>query len=213
MDVVAMFEPLTKWATPIIHQDNIPEVVRKAFKMATTEKPGAVHIELAEDIAKLETDTRPIPAQRMRRPVPDDKIVDQALAVLRSAKNPIILAGNGAIRKRASAQLRRFAEQTGIGVVNTFMGKGSSIRSTRARRCSMLPPFRPCCSRATMRSSRRGAGSSRSSGRRSGGPTCFARFARRKPTTSSTRRSVAAPMSRSSIIRSSIASGRWSRAR
>ncbi|MHC4077609.1 MAG: acetolactate synthase large subunit [Planctomycetota bacterium] len=129
MNVVEMFKPLTKWATPIIHQDNIPEVVRKAFKLATTEKPGAVHIELAEDIAKLQTDTRPIPPQRVRRPVPDDKIVDQAMAVLRNAKNPIILAGNGAIRTRASKQLRNFAEQTGIGVVNTFMGKGALPRS------------------------------------------------------------------------------------
>ena len=125
MDVVAMFTPLTKWATPIIHQSNIPEVVRKAFKLATTEKPGAVHIELAEDIAQLETDATPIPAMRLRRPVPADKIVDQAVALLRQAKNPIILAGNGAIRKRASSQLRIFAENTGVGVVNTFMGKGA----------------------------------------------------------------------------------------
>ncbi len=125
MDVVAMFEPITKWATPIIHPDNIPEVVRKAFKLATIEKPGAVHIELAEDIAKLDTDAKPIPPKRLRRPVTGDKIVDQAMAVLRDAKNPIILAGNGAIRKRASKQLRIFAEQTGIGVVNTFMGKGA----------------------------------------------------------------------------------------
>ncbi len=129
MDVVAMFEPITKWATPIIHPDNIPEVVRKAFKVATIEKPGAVHIELAEDIARLEAGTRPIPPQRLRRPVPDDRIVDEAIAVLRKARNPIVLAGNGAVRKRASKQLRIFAEQTGIGVVNTFMGKGALPRS------------------------------------------------------------------------------------
>ncbi len=124
MDVVSMFRPVTKWAQTILHPDNIPEVVRKAFKLATTEKPGACHIELAEDIAKLEAGTLPIPPDRTRRPVADDKVVDRAYELIRSARRPIIIAGNGTIRRRASAQLRRFAERTGIGVVSTFMAKG-----------------------------------------------------------------------------------------
>jgi acetolactate synthase-1/2/3 large subunit len=124
MDVVALFRPITKWATPITHPDNIPEVVRKAFKVATTEKPGACHIELAEDIAKMPARGMPITPQRLRRPVPDDKIVDRAMELIRNARQPVILAGNGCIRRRASKQLRRFAEATGIGVISTFMGKG-----------------------------------------------------------------------------------------
>ncbi|MCB9849840.1 MAG: acetolactate synthase large subunit [Phycisphaerales bacterium] len=124
MDVVGLFKPVTKWATPIIHPNNIPEVVRKAFKLATTEKPGACHIELAEDIAREDATDPPIIPHKYRRPVPDDKIVDDAMAILRNAKRPVILAGNGAIRRRSSAQLRRFADATGIGVINTFMGKG-----------------------------------------------------------------------------------------
>lgn len=129
MDVVDMFEPVTKWASPILHPENIPEVVRKAFKLAMVEKPGACHIELAEDIAQMPATKQPIQPQRLRRPVPDDKIVDQAMALLREAKRPIILAGNGAIRTRCAKQLRRFVEQTGIGVVNTFMGKGCIDRN------------------------------------------------------------------------------------
>jgi acetolactate synthase-1/2/3 large subunit len=124
MDVVHMFEPVTKWATTILHQDNIPEIVRKAVRLARTEKPGAVHIELPEDIAEKETNTRPLMPQRFRRPVPDDKTVDIAFNILKSAKQPIILAGNGCIRKRASKQLREFCEKTGIGVISTFMAKG-----------------------------------------------------------------------------------------
>jgi acetolactate synthase-1/2/3 large subunit len=124
MDVVALFRPVTKWATPIVQPENVPEVVRKAFKLAQTEKPGACHIELAEDIAKLPVDARILAPMRMRRPVPDEKIVAEALGVIRGARAPIILAGNGAIRKRASKQLRRFAEASGIGVANTFMAKG-----------------------------------------------------------------------------------------
>jgi acetolactate synthase-1/2/3 large subunit len=125
MDVVGLFKPVTKWAHSVIHPDIIPEVVRKAFKLAETEKPGACHIELPEDIARMKASTQPIPSERLRRPVPDDKIVDQAMALIRGAKRPLILAGNGAIRKRASKQLRRFVEATGISVVTTFMGKGA----------------------------------------------------------------------------------------
>ncbi|MCG8589363.1 MAG: acetolactate synthase large subunit [Proteobacteria bacterium] len=129
MDVVGMFRPLTKWAWSLINPDNVPEVVRKAFKLATLEKPGACHIELPEDIAQHEADTTPIPPDRVRRAVPDDKIVDRALAVIQAAKRPIILAGNGTIRKRASKQLRLFAERSGIGVLSTFMAKGCVDRN------------------------------------------------------------------------------------
>ena len=124
MDVVHMFQPVTKWATTIIHENNIPEIVRKAVRLARTEKPGAVHIELPEDIAKKETAAKPLQPQRFRRPVPDDKIVDAAFEILKNAKRPVILAGNGCIRKRASKQLRLFCESTGIGVISTFMAKG-----------------------------------------------------------------------------------------
>lgn len=124
MDVVAMYRPVTKWATSILHQDNIPEIVRKAVRLARSEKPGAVLIELPEDIAKQQTTTRAIEPYRFRRPGPDDKIIDQVFGMLTQARRPIILAGNGCIRKRASKQLRKFSETTGIGVINTFMAKG-----------------------------------------------------------------------------------------
>ena len=124
MDVVHMFEPVTKWSTTILHQDNIPEIVRKAIRIAKTEKPGAVHIELPEDIAKLDTTTKPIFPRQFRRPVADNLILDQAFEIIQQAKRPIILAGNGCIRKRASKQLRLFCEKTGIGVISTFMAKG-----------------------------------------------------------------------------------------
>jgi acetolactate synthase-1/2/3 large subunit len=124
MDVVSMFKPVTKWAQTIWHPDTTPEIVRKAVRLARTEKPGACHIELPEDIAKRDATTQPIEVRRFRRPVPDEKIVGRAFEVIRSAKRPIILAGNGCVRRRATKQLRRFVERTGIGVVSTFMGKG-----------------------------------------------------------------------------------------
>ena len=124
MDVVGMFEPVTKWCTTVHHPNNIPEIVRKAVRLARTEKPGACHIELPENLAKEEATTHPLPVHKFRRPVPDDKIVDRAFDLIRNARQPIIIAGNGCIRKRASKQLRIFCEKTGIGVISTFMAKG-----------------------------------------------------------------------------------------
>ncbi len=124
MDVVKMFEPVTKWSTSVLHPNTIPEIVRKAVRLARTEKPGAVHIELAEDIAKEDATTTPLEPKRFHRSVPDKVIVDQAFELIKNAKRPVILAGNGCIRRRASAELRKFCENTGIGVLSTFMAKG-----------------------------------------------------------------------------------------
>lgn len=124
MDVVSMYRPVTKWAQTVWHPDNTPEIVRKAVRVARTEKPGACLIELPEDVAAREATTEPIPVERFRRPVPDDVVVDAAWSAIRDSRRPVILAGNGCIRRRASQQLRRFVERTGIGVISTFMAKG-----------------------------------------------------------------------------------------
>ena len=124
MDVVGMFKPVTKWAQTVLHENTIPEIIRKGIRLIRTEKPGAVLIELPEDIAERDTDKKPIQPVRFRRPVADDKAVDRAWEQIMAAKNPIILAGNGCIRKRASSQLRMFCESTGMGVISTFMAKG-----------------------------------------------------------------------------------------
>ena len=124
MDVVQMYRPVTKWAGAIEHPGTIPELVRKAVRLARAEKPGAVHLELPEDVAKEESALQPLKPLRFRRPGADDKISDRAWDLIKAAKKPIIIAGNGCIRKRASRQLRRFCEATGIGVLSTFMAKG-----------------------------------------------------------------------------------------
>jgi len=124
IDVVGMFKPITKWAHSIRHPDTIPEVIRKAVRTCRAEKPGAVHVELPEDIAGLQTEARPLQPHRFRRPAPDQKALDAALALLKTSYRPVIIAGNGTIRRRASCELRRLCEKTGIGVVSTFMAKG-----------------------------------------------------------------------------------------
>lgn len=125
MNVVEMYRPVTKWSCAVNHPDNIPEILHKAVKMAVAEKPGACHVELPEDIAGQDTDAVPMRAARVRRPVPDDKTIDQVWERLKNAKSPLIIAGNGAIRTRASKQLRQLCEATGIGALMTFMAKGA----------------------------------------------------------------------------------------
>lgn len=125
MDVVDMFRPVTKWATTVYNADTIPEITRKAVRLARTEKPGAVLVELPEDVAKHSSEKQPLDVYRFRRPGVDDKITDRAFELIKKARKPVIIAGNGTIRKRASKQLRAFCESTGIGVLSTFMAKGA----------------------------------------------------------------------------------------
>jgi acetolactate synthase-1/2/3 large subunit len=100
--------------------------VRKAFKVARTEKPGACHIDLPEDeAAAVVEDAAPLLRQQPFTPVPSDRQIERAVAVLREARAPLILAGNGVIRGRAAAALARFAERLNIPVAHTFMAKGA----------------------------------------------------------------------------------------
>ena len=125
VDSISMVAPISKWVQTILSPKNITEVVRKAFKVAETEKPRVTVIELPEDIAKEEINDEPIKPTLTRRPAADNRAINEAVELITNANNPIILAGNGTIRKRASNRLRVLVENLGIGVINTFMGKGS----------------------------------------------------------------------------------------
>jgi len=126
IDIVENFTPITKWNTRIEKPEVIPEVVRKAFKVAQAEKPGACHIELPEDIAAAQTEGVPLMREAEHwRSEPDDHAITAAVKLINESKYPIILAGNGVIRGRASKALVALAEKTRIPVANTFMGKGA----------------------------------------------------------------------------------------
>ncbi len=126
LDVIDVFEPVVKWNAQIADPEIVPESVRKAFKLAEYEKPGATHLEFPEDVAREEIDAAPIPIrEQVRRPDPDGESVDRAATLIESAERPIILAGNGAVRTRASDTLRSLVERLEIPVVATYMGKGA----------------------------------------------------------------------------------------
>lgn len=124
VDLVSMFKPITKYATQVLEPETIPEVVRKAFKLAQAEKPGATFIDLPENITEMDTDEHPLPVSENRLTFADRELIDKAAELVSQAKNPLILVGNGAVRARATADIEHFLEKHKIPVVNTFMAKG-----------------------------------------------------------------------------------------
>ncbi|MDT8311393.1 MAG: acetolactate synthase large subunit [Methylophaga sp.] len=124
LDLEAMFLPITKYATRILSPEVIPEIVRKAFKVAQTEKTGACFIEFPENIAEMEINERPLRVKHATPPEPAAEHIERAAEIISNAQNPIILAGNGVVRSQAAKTLADFAEKLNIPVANTFMAKG-----------------------------------------------------------------------------------------
>ncbi|WP_019557819.1 acetolactate synthase large subunit [Thiomicrorhabdus arctica] len=124
VDLVSMFKPITKYATQVLAPETIPEVVRKAFKLAEAEKPGATFIDLPENIVEMETNEAPLPVSVNRLTFADNGLLKDAAVLIEKAKNPLILVGNGAVRSRASDHILAFLKTHKIPVVNTFMAKG-----------------------------------------------------------------------------------------
>jgi acetolactate synthase I/II/III large subunit len=124
IDVVEVMRPITKWNARLTDASIIPEVVRKAFKVAESEKPGATHIELPEDVMGSDVDAEPLPRRKPVQPEPAARELLRAADLIRGALNPVALAGNGAVRAGAAPALREFVRATGIPVAETFMGKG-----------------------------------------------------------------------------------------
>jgi acetolactate synthase-1/2/3 large subunit len=126
VDLVAMFAPVTKWSGLIATPDAVPEMVRRAFKLAQTERPGAVYLAVPEDVEKSPAPdgARPLAVNTPRPSEPSASQLRRAADVLRAARNPVVLAGHGAARSGASEALVRFAQALGVPVATTFHGKG-----------------------------------------------------------------------------------------
>ncbi len=131
IDVVDMFEKVTKYSNSIAREAVIPEVVRAAFKIAEMEKPGATHIELPEDIAHaaVQEDVTIVEKKPLPRAVANQDSIDKAIELIRGSSKPLVLVGNGGIRARASQALCKLVTEKGIPVATTFMGKGAVAAS------------------------------------------------------------------------------------
>ena len=124
LDLVNMFRPITKYAPQILDPGIVPEIVRKAFKVAQTEKPGAVFIDFPENIADMAVDKQPIRVQTAYTSEAPGHKIEQAAKLIGAASAPVILAGNGVVRQGAAQSLVTFAETLRIPVANSFMAKG-----------------------------------------------------------------------------------------
>lgn len=124
LNLVELFHPISKYATQILEPEIVPEVVRKAFKVAQTEKPGGAFIDFPENVASSTVSGSPIKVQRAYTSAAPESKIEQAAKVISEATAPIILAGNGVIRQGAADELAHFAEVLRIPVANTFMAKG-----------------------------------------------------------------------------------------
>jgi acetolactate synthase-1/2/3 large subunit len=124
LNLVNLFAPISKYTTQILEPQIVPEVVRKAFKVAQTEKPGGAFIDFPENIAEADAKGAPIQVQKAYTSAAPDFKIAQAAKLISEARAPIVLAGNGVIRQGAADELVRFAEVLRIPVANTFMAKG-----------------------------------------------------------------------------------------
>ncbi|HEY0814173.1 MAG TPA: acetolactate synthase large subunit [Pseudonocardia sp.] len=126
VDLVSMFAPVTKWSALAATPGALPEMVRKAFKLAQTERPGAVYLAIPEDVeeAAVPDSLVPLHVNTPRPDEPSPEQVSRAVTILSHARNPVVLAGHGAARAQAGPALRRFAEALGVPVATTFHGKG-----------------------------------------------------------------------------------------
>lgn len=124
VDVVNMMRPITKFTKQIVHGNTTASTVREAFRLAMEERPGAVHIELPEDIAAEDADELLYKVATTRRPDADSHAIETAVEMIKEASMPLLLIGAGANRKRSSKALLAFIEKTGIPFFNTQMGKG-----------------------------------------------------------------------------------------
>jgi acetolactate synthase I/II/III large subunit len=127
VDIVRMFEPVTKWSTRVERVEAIPEIVRKAFRVALLEKPGPTHIELPEDVAatRVADEAAPLVPGQTYFPEPTDEAIAHAADLIATSQRPLVLAGNGVLRRQAAPELRAFARGLHVPVAVTFMGKGA----------------------------------------------------------------------------------------
>lgn len=124
LDVVDMLQPITKFTKQIVNGNTLPSLVRESFRLATEERPGAVHLELPEDIAREETNSHLFEVVGHRRPDADDEAIRMAVEMIENAEKPLLMIGAGANRKNTRDALTEFIDRTGIYFFCTQMGKG-----------------------------------------------------------------------------------------
>ena len=124
IDIMSIYKPVTKWGASIGGK-NIPDIIKKAFRVAQAEKPGPVHLELPEDVACMNAPGEPLAPYQPVHPEPARQDITAALELIKNASNPVVVAGNGVLRAGASASLLRFIRRFNLPTAVTFMALGA----------------------------------------------------------------------------------------
>ncbi|MEH7011358.1 acetolactate synthase large subunit [Neobacillus niacini] len=124
LDIVKIFEPATKWSVQIKNSQTISKIIRKAFRVAQMEKPGAVLIELPENLAPQMIPTQPLPVTPIPKSTPISQAIEDALTLIGQSQKPLVIVGNGVIRQKAVVELLTFVENLKSPVIHSFMAKG-----------------------------------------------------------------------------------------
>ncbi len=124
LDIVDLMRPVSKFTKQIVNGNTIPSLIRESFRIAIEERPGTVHLEFPEDIAREDTEEQLLDPVGSRRPNASDLDIKEAIEMIEAAKHPLLLIGAGANRKNTSKELTDFVDETGIYFFNTQMGKG-----------------------------------------------------------------------------------------
>ena len=125
LDIVRMMEPITKLSKQVVDANNLPHLVRESFRVAQNEKPGPVHLELPEDIAREEVDRVPFTVTEVQPAVASRPALDEAADMLMRAERPLVCIASGANRSKSFGVLQDFIDGTGLYFVTTQMGKGA----------------------------------------------------------------------------------------
>jgi acetolactate synthase-1/2/3 large subunit len=132
LDLAALFRHFTKFSAQVLEPEIVPEVVRKAFKVAQAEKPGASFIEVPENVAQMPAEgLAPLKVQAAAIPLASQAKVEQIASLIDEAKAPLVMVGNGVIRQHASQAVVAFIERLNLPAVTTFMAKGAVPSSHR----------------------------------------------------------------------------------
>jgi acetolactate synthase I/II/III large subunit len=129
LNIVKIFEPATKWSVQVKDSQSIAKIIRMAFRVATTEKPGSVLIELPENLANQMIATRPLPVVPIPKSLPISQTIEEALTLISQSQKPLTIVGNGVIRQDAVADLHTFVEKLQSPVIHSFMAKGVLAKS------------------------------------------------------------------------------------
>jgi acetolactate synthase-1/2/3 large subunit len=126
IDQLSMTRPVVKWAAEVPHSSQIPFYVGRAFAEATSGRMGPVHLTIPVDVFRGEAASPaslPIPPDRAAL-TPDPQAIDRALALLKAAERPVVIAGSGIWWADAGAELREFVERTSLGLYTITMARG-----------------------------------------------------------------------------------------